>query len=215
MKKLFILPLVLLFACDSSEPEEVLEPEIIAEAQLYSLNQIGDREYEIMDKGIGKATFFQAGEVVVLEISLSGMTPNTSKAVHIHEGTVQQPGRHWNAGKFVAACENRSLGKVWAKPFIGDVGNVNIDGNGNGTFSIKTDLWKLNSGDERDLLDRPIIIHENSQDFIEECNPFHDHTHDHFNPKIGGGKITLVSDIAQNVQSFVQTEQMPDFLICK
>ncbi len=215
MKKLFILPFLLLFACDSSESQKELEPEIIAETRLYSLNQIGEKEYETMDEVVGEATFFQTGDVVTVEIVLNGMEPNTSKAVHIHEGTVEQPGRHWNAGKFIAACDNRSLGEVWAKPFIGDVGNVDIDADGNGRFSLKTDLWRLNSGDERDLLDRPIIIHENPQDFIEECNPFHDHNHPHSNPKIAGGKITLVSDIAQNVQSFVKPEQMPDFLICK
>ena len=215
MKRLFILPLLIFIACDSSEPEQVLEPEIVAEAQIYALNQVGDREYEVQAEVVGKASFFQTAEVVTIEIELSGQTPNTSKAVHIHEGTVEVPGRHWNAGKFIAQCNTRSLGSVWARPFIGDVGNVDIDENGNGTFSLRTDLWQLNSGDERDLLDRPIIIHENAQDFIEECDPFHDHTHAHSNPKIAGGEIKLVSAIEQNVQSYVKAEQMPDFLICK
>ena len=214
MKKLFILPLLIFIACNS-EPQEELEPEIVAEAQIYSLNQVADREYEVLSESMGVASFYQTGDVVTIEISLSGQAPNTSKAIHIHEGTVELPGRHWNAGKFVAACNTRSLGSPWARPFIGDVGNVNIDANGNGRFSLKTDLWKLNSGDERDLLDRPIIVHDQPQDFIEECDPFHDHTHAHVNPKIAGGEIKLVSNIEQNVQSYVKAEQMPDFLICK
>ncbi|MEO9872870.1 superoxide dismutase family protein [Ekhidna sp.] len=215
MKKLFVLPLLIIIACGPSETEEVSEPEIVAEAEIYSLNEVGDREYEMNETVVGKAEFFQTGDVVTIEISLSGMTPNTSKAIHIHEGSVELPGRHWNAGKFVAACNDRSLGNVWARPFIGDVGNVIIDREGNGRFTLQTDLWKLNSGDESDLLDRPIIVHENAQDFVEECDPAHDHTHGHANPKIGGGKITLVSDVARNIQSFVKQEQMPDFLICK
>lgn len=216
MKKLFLLPLVFFLACTSEDPNEIGEPEVIAEATLYSLIEVADNEYESQETVIGKATFFQTANVVTLEIELSGMTPNTQKAVHIHEGTVQVPGRHWNSGKFVAACNERSLGEVWARPFIGDIGNVSIDADGNGTFSLRTDLWAINSGDEKDILDKAIIVHENPQDFIEECDPAHTHDHQHTNRKIGGGTIVIISDLPRADQAIVRTEKlMPDFLICK
>ena len=216
MKKLFILPLLLVFSCSSEDQNELQEPEIIAEAEIFALTQVADREYEVQNKSVGKASFFQTGNVVTIEISLSEMTPNTQKAVHIHDGSVQLPGRHWNSGKFVAACNERSLGQVWARPFIGDVGNVPIDGNGNGFFSLQTDLWAINSGDNKDILEKVIIVHENPQDFIEECDPFHTHDHEHVNQKIAGGTIALMSDIPLNTQSIVLPEKsMPDFLICK
>ena len=120
------------------------------------------------------------------------------------------------AGKFIASCDNLSLGQEWARPFIGDVGNVPIDENGNGTFTLQTDLWAINTGDNKDILDRPIIVHQEPEDFVEECNPFHSHDMPHSNQKIGGGTIRLVSEVDRTLTSSVTTEQvMPDFLICK
>ncbi|MEM6736269.1 MAG: superoxide dismutase family protein [Bacteroidota bacterium] len=214
MKNLWVFIGLVAFGC-SSESEVPFEPEILAEAEIFSLEKMGDDQYTLLESTVGIARFAQDGEVVELRISLEGMVPNTSKAVHIHNGFVETPGRHWNQGSFYAACNERSLGKAWAKPFFGDVGNVAINDNGSGEFILRTDLWRINSGDEKDLLNKVIIVHENPQDFVEECNPFHDHTHAHSNPKIGGGTIVLLSDIPINEQSFVKPEQMPDFLICK
>ena len=199
MKKLSILPLVLILACGSENQQGLTGPEIVAEAVIFTLVEVAEREYEVQQVSVGKASFFQTGNVVTVEISLTGMTPNTSKAVHIHDGSVQLPGRHWNSGKFVAACNERSMGEVWARPFIGDVGNVPIDENGNGTFSLQTDLWAINSGDNKDILDKVIIVHDDPQDFVEECNPFHTHDHPHFNKKIGGGTISLISEVDRNL----------------
>ena len=199
MKKLSILPLVLILACGSENQQGLTGPEIVAEAVIFTLVEVAEREYEVQQVSVGKASFFQTGNVVTVEISLTGMTPNTSKAVHIHDGSVQLPGRHWNSGKFVAACNERSMGEVWARPFIGDVGNVPIDENGNGTFSLQTDLWAINSGDNKDILDKVIIVHDDPQDFVEECNPFHTHDHPHFNKKIGGGTIALISEVDRNL----------------
>lgn len=214
MKKLWLLVVVLAFAC-SSNTEDPFEPEIIAEAKLFSLEEIGDGQYAIEAKEIGTARFAQDGDVVELRISLLGMTPNTAKAVHIHDGTVEEPGRHWNQGSYQAACNERSMGRVWARPFIGDVGNVPIGSDGTGELILRTDLWEINSGDEKDVLNRPIIVHEMSTDFAEECNPNHSHEGMHSNPKIGGGRIELISDIPLNEQSIATPEDLPDFLICK
>lgn len=143
------------------------------------------------------------------------MTPNTFKAVHIHNGTVEEPGRHWNRGSFLASCDSLSMGNFWGRPFIGDVGNVRIDANGDGFFTIRTDLWKINSGDEKDIVGLPIIIHDTPQDFEEECDPNHDHTHMHMNPKIGGGTIKVLNEVPVTAQAIVTSEEIPEFLICR
>ena len=214
MRKLIVIVGIIMVGC-GSDTEIPFEPEIQAEATFYALEQVGNNEYEVSEAPVGVAKFAQDGNIVELRISLQGMTPNTFKAVHIHNGSVELPGRHWNQGSLFASCDERSLGQVWAKPFIGDVGNVPIDSDGTGSLILRTDLWRINSGDEKDLLNKVIIVHENPQDFIEECNPFHDHTHAHANPKIGGGMIALTSDIPLEQQAIVVSEQMPDFLICK
>lgn len=216
MKKLLIIPFAFLLACGSQEESQVAEPEIVAEAQIFSINQLTDVAYEVQENPVGKATFFQTGEVVTIKISLEGMEPNSSKAVHIHDGSVEIPGRHWNAGKYVAACGEESLGSAWQKLFIGDVGNVPIDADGQGEFTLQTDLWSINSGDEKDILDKILIVHANPEDFAVECDPYHSHDYIHTNKKIGGGQIKLVSDVLRNNQSAISTEQvMPDFLICR
>lgn len=215
MKGFVILCFGLLISCSQTGEPEDFVPEIVAEAAIYSLDQVDERAFEVKDENVGKATFFQSGNVVMLEISLSGMTANTSKAVHIHNGTIEVPGRHWNRGSYQASCDVESLGSPWAKPFIGDVGNVTIDQSGNGSLTLKTDLWALNSGDEKDLLNKVIIVHNEPQDFVEECDPFHDHDHLHSNQKIGGGIIRLVSDIPELPQAVYQLDSPPDFTICK
>lgn len=214
MRKYLIILISIAFACDNTESPE-LEPEVIAEAEIFSLQSLENDTYEVTTNKVGIATFSQTGDVVTLEISLTGMTPNSSKAIHIHNGTVEDPGRHWNSGSFVASCNERSLGQVWARPFIGDVGNIPIDASGNGTFVLQTDLWAINSGDEKDVLNKPIIVHEGPQDFIEECNPMHDHNHGHSNPKIGGGTVTLISDVPVVESSAIVMDKYPDFTICK
>ena len=214
MRNLVLLVVIAFVSC--AEPKDVVfEPEISAEAKLYALETVGENQYNASEKEIGTAAFSQDGDVVRLHISLSGMTPNTFKAVHIHYGTVEEPGRHWNRGSLFASCDSLNMGSFWGRPFIGDVGNVRIDNNGNGEFTIRTDLWRINSGDEMDVLNKPIIIHDLPQDFAEECNPNHDHNHDHRNPKIAGGTITLLSDVPVNEQSIAMPEHIPDFLICK
>ena len=214
MKQISFLSFLVVLAC--AEPQEVaFEPEIEAEAVLYSLATLGDNQYARMENEIGSATFAQDGNVVKLQITLTGMTPNTFKAVHIHHGTVENPGRHWNRGSLLASCDSLSMGNFWGRPFIGDVGNVRIDENGEGVFSIRTDLWRINSGDEKDLVGLPIIVHEMPQDFQEECDPNHDHTHMHMNPKIGGGVISLTSGGMEVGNAIDLSEEIPSFLICR
>ena len=194
-------------------PVEEFSPGISAEAVLYSIEQIRENQYSVSKQNIGTAVFGQSDNLVQFTILLKGMTPNTRKAVHIHNGTLEKPGRHWNQGYLYAACDSLSLGRRWNKPFLGDVGNVVINSEGNGKLIVQTDLWRINSEDNNDLLNKVIIIHENPQDFSNECTP--DHIHNHSNKKIAGGMIALISDDPQNEQPVVQMERIPDFLICR
>jgi len=200
----------------STPEEDLFEPQIIAEAKLFTLEQTGENQFDVLEKEIGTAEFAQDGNIVQLKITLSGMAPNTAKAIHIHNGSIEKPGRHWNRGSLRASCDSLSLGNLWGRPFIGDVGNIRINEEGEGLFTLRTNLWSINSGDVSDVIGRPIIIHENPQDFAEECNPNHDHNHLHNNPKIGGGTIQLISEMPVNAHSIeVPQENIPDFLICK
>ena len=215
MKKFALILSVIAMSCSQSEEvQEVLSPEIEAEAQLFSLDKIGDDSYDILNKNIGKATFSQVGDIVTLHIQLRGITPNTSKAIHIHNGSISEPGRHWNQQSLYAFCNSRSMGQLWAKPFAGDVGNVEIDADGTGELIIQTDLWALNSGDEKDIIDKIIIVHDDPENFALECDPKHSHDHLHSNLKIGGGAIALTTNTDRMVYG-VTTTNFAEFTICK
>ncbi len=215
MKKVvsFIFFIYVFFGCDESKEPVDLGPVIEAEAELFSLSSNGDDTYELLETKIGTASFTQQAGVVTIAVSLTGMTPNSSKAVHIHSGDVNDPGRHWNRGSFYASCNEWSLGSAWSRPFAGDVGNVVIDENGNGTFTLQTDMWALNSGDEKEILDLPIIVHNDPEDFVLECDPKHSHDHLHSNIKIAGGTIKMTTDVQQLARTATMT-LYPDFTIC-
>ena len=217
MKRLvLIVPILLLLGCGTDENQGTADPEVIAEADIYGITEITEGEFEVSSQSsVGTATFYQTGNIVTIDINLRGMTPNALQAVHIHSGSVELPGRHWNAGKFVAACSTESLGRAWQKTFIGDVGNVPIGSDGTGSFSLQTDLWRINSGDDLDILDKVIIVHQDPEDFAEECDPYHSHDYIHYNKKIAAGTIELKSTVLKNQQSSVMgQESMPDFLSC-
>jgi len=133
-----------------------------------------------------------------MKVNVSNMEPNSTHAMHLHEGTLEQPGRHWNKERFIAFCDSLSLGKFWLKPFAGDVGNIKTDANGDGTFELKTDLWSLGTNDRSDISGTVLFIHANSEDFGNECDPAHDHGHGgHMNPKIAGGTVVLESQLLE------------------
>ena len=170
--------------------------------------------YEAGTKTIGSANFEYQDGVTTLTINLQGLTPNESKAVHLHLGTVEVPSRHWNAGEFYAFCNERSLGEPWLKLFAGDVGNVELDENGNGTLTIKTDLWSINTGQPNDVINTTVVVHQNGMNFELECDPNHLDDHTHENPKIGAGSVQLTSNETLVQPSIVNHDGMPEFTIC-
>ncbi|MEQ6167808.1 superoxide dismutase family protein [Ekhidna sp. MALMAid0563] len=190
MRAFAFLTIVLLFSgCDE---EKEPGPKTFAAADIH---WVSSEDGEIYEKGewMGNASFVYQDGVTTLEISISGMEPNSTHAMHLHQGALEEPGRHWNQGKFVSFCSTKSLGEFWLKPFAGDVGNIEVDENGNGVFALKTDLWSLGTDDDSDIAGTVLFIHQNFEDFGNECDPNHDHEHGgHMNPKIAGGTVTLV-----------------------
>lgn len=213
---LIFLSVVLFFSCKSGLKEDN-SPTITAEAQIISIEKeredhVGNEFYTVKKSSFGTATFTQKGNAVTLKIEVKGMSPNSVKAAHIHNGSLEAPRRHWNQNSLYAFCNKTSMGKPWSKVFAGDIGNIQVDKNGNGSLTLTTDLWALNSGDAKDILDKVIIIHDKGENFEKICDPTYKHDHN-LNPKIGGGIIRLTTDIPQKTQ-LIQT-QFPDFTICK
>lgn len=192
MRVSIFLSIIFLFSGCNEEKEP--GPKTFAVADIY---RVSSEDGTIYSQGewIGKASFEYQDGVTTLEVTLSGLEPESSHAMHLHQGTLEEPGRHWNQGKFVAFCDTKSLGEFWLKPFAGDVGNIEIDTEGNGSFSLKTDLWSLGTDDDLDISGTVLFVHQNFEDFGNECDPAHDHPHGgHTNPKIAGGTVAVVMD---------------------
>ncbi|MEP5610865.1 MAG: superoxide dismutase family protein [Cyclobacteriaceae bacterium] len=191
MRNITLILLAFLVSC-SSDDETIVPPGPITPATA-DINFVTSDDGENYTKGelMGNVNVqFQDG-ITTMVISVTNMEPNSSHAMHLHMGSLEVPGRHWNQNVLTAFCNEESMGSVWAKPFAGDVGNIEIDENGNGSFTIQTDLWTLGEGEDSDIENTVLFIHQSEEDFLNECDPNHGHTHGHVNAKIAGGTIVL------------------------
>ncbi len=173
------------FCCDPGE--KVI---VTAKADIFSFQNVTDSTYSIDNTKIGMATLEYDGRSVLLTISVNGLTPNHRHAIHIHTGSCEKPGPHWNQGTDASFCREVNQGKIWARPKAGDVDNIRTDEYGNGILIMSSEFWALNTSDDLDLLGRAIIIHEDMEDFAQECFEVHSHTHN--NLKIACGTIELL-----------------------
>jgi Cu-Zn family superoxide dismutase len=179
MKKVSEFPtrsLLLLFTCamlatacnnspnssDSSEEKKEAMPETkMAEATI--AGTVSDTTVN------GSAKFSQEGDGKVkmdIELSIPKMASH-SVAVHIHEhGDCGDAGNsshgHWNP-------TNKQHGKWGTGEFhLGDIGNIELDATGKGTYSLETDLWTIGGDAQTDILSKAIIVHSGMDDFTSQ-----------------------------------------------
>ncbi len=117
----------------------------------------------------GVATFIEEDGFVKLVVEIRGA--ETKKlAIHIHElGDCESKdgsgaGGHWNP-------TNENHGKWGTLPFhSGDIGNLNIDNNGNGSLVMKDHFkrWSISNSGNTNIVGRAIIIHSDIDDYISQ-----------------------------------------------
>ncbi|RZK47551.1 MAG: superoxide dismutase family protein [Pedobacter sp.] len=113
----------------------------------------------------GNATFEVVDGKVKLTLNINAPAKaNKSVAVHIHEhpgcGDLGKEAHgHWNPTK-----ENH--GK-WgdAAYHSGDIGNVQLDGEGKGTAELETDRWTIGGDSTTNILNRSVIVHGGVDDY--------------------------------------------------
>lgn len=116
----------------------------------------------------GTIHFTQEGNQVKMNLQISvPKLANKSVAVHIHEhGDCGNMGKgamgHWNP-------TNEQHGKWGSDHFhSGDIGNVNLDAQGNGTMELTTDRWSLGGSANTNILNRAIIVHSGVDDYTTQ-----------------------------------------------
>ncbi|MCO5239219.1 MAG: superoxide dismutase family protein [Chitinophagaceae bacterium] len=101
-----------------------------------------------------------------LEITIPAKA-GKSVAVHIHEhGDCGDNGNlshgHWNPTK-------QQHGKWGSAAFhSGDIGNVELNAEGKGSLTIETDLWTLGGSEEKNILDKALIVHGGVDDYTSQ-----------------------------------------------
>ena len=116
--------------------------------------------------GQGTAHFTRKdnGEVELeLQLTFPKMA-NKSVAVHLHEhGDCSDAGNgahgHWNP-------TNEQHGK-WGEGAYhsGDIGNVQLNGEGKGELKMSTNRWTIGGDDKTNILNRAVIVHSGVDDY--------------------------------------------------
>lgn len=113
---------------------------------------------------LGNAVFTDEGNNVTLKLTLSNALPGVY-AVHLHEnGDCSAPdassaGAHWNP-------TGSSHGRHGQGEYhLGDVANLTVGDNGEGTISISTQAWSIGSKGTDDIVGKSVIVHSGKDDF--------------------------------------------------
>lgn len=188
MKKFsFLVATLLLLGCTDPADQPVQDS---AGADLLALEALGDDLYLTTSSRKGLVSVEADHRVVTLTIELDGFPANSSHAIHLHNGSCEDPGAHWNQNSSKSFCGEESLGVQWRKSYAGDIGNISTDSDGHGFLKLTTDLWTLNTGLDSDILNKVLVIHERAEDFGPECFILTAHDHEG-NSKVACGRIEL------------------------
>lgn len=172
--------LALMFSCNNPESNETAAENTENNSESHTMNESSTvppaKNAEAVLTGTfadttvtGTARFevVEGGKVKLdLEISIPAKA-GKSVAVHIHEhGDCGEKGNlshgHWNP-------TNQQHGKWGSDSFhSGDIGNVQLDAEGKGSLTIETDLWTLGGSEEKNILDKAIIVHGGVDDYTSQ-----------------------------------------------
>jgi len=118
-------------------------------------------------EGGGSAIFINEGDRVDLQVSFQKMEPGVH-ALHVHEnGDCSAPdgtsaGGHWNPS-------GHEHGKWGEGAFhLGDIGNIVIDENGDGTLTFSSEYWTMGTGADNDVMGKALIVHAGVDDFTTQ-----------------------------------------------
>ncbi len=116
---------------------------------------------------------------------------NSYHSIHLHEGTCEEIGPHWNQGKTTMFCNVIDLDDMpWGKMMAGDIGNIKTNANGYGSLAFSTSLWSIGTNNDTDIIGKLVVLHSEGENFALECDPDHIPDHTHTNVKIACGVIS-------------------------
>ena len=112
---------------------------------------------------MGTVTFNQMGDMTTVAINLTGLPPNSTHGIHVHEKSdmsapdLMSTGAHFNPGGHKHGGPNTPMAHA------GDFGNVTSDANGNVNTEITVKGITLDTG-PMGVIGRSVIIHAKADD---------------------------------------------------
>lgn len=173
---LIICSSLLFFACKNENKEKEVDEQ--SETEMTSEKETSKKEVKKVkvdlqavsnSKLSGNVVFTEENGEVSMTAIISGLSEG-SHAIHLHEkgdcsaADGSSAGGHWNP-------TNEKHGK-WGSSdgyHKGDIGNFEVDANGNGTVNMSTDEWCIGCGDEKkNILGKAVIVHDGVDDYTSQ-----------------------------------------------
>lgn len=118
---------------------------------------------------IGKLRFNESNGIVKLEAKFKNLSPGMH-AIHLHEKADcsspdgKSSGGHWNPtfNKHGKWGDENGYHK-------GDIGNFEVDENGNGAITMETNEWCIDCEDEsKNIIGKAVIVHQGTDDLTSQ-----------------------------------------------
>lgn len=118
----------------------------------------------------GEVIFTENNGTVKMHGEFSGLNPEGSHAIHLHEkadcsaADGSSAGGHWNP-------TDEKHGKWDAVDgfHLGDIGNLKVDKDGKSSITFETDEWCIDCNDDRkNIIGKGIIVHKDKDDFTSQ-----------------------------------------------
>jgi Cu-Zn family superoxide dismutase len=112
----------------------------------------------------GTVSFVQAGEIVRVSGTISGLKPNAEHGFHVHEKGDCSSGDGMSAGGHFNPAGKGHGHHGGMERHAGDMPNLVADAYGNATFSIETRGITIGSG-AADIVGKGLIVHRDPDDY--------------------------------------------------
>jgi Cu-Zn family superoxide dismutase len=163
MRSTLVLVSILVFATAGCGDDEETAKSASATLAPTAPGAAGGAGAPAANTATGTISFTTEGKQVKAVVSISKAPPGVH-GFHIHTNpdcanAGDAAGAHWDP-------EGTATHGAWGTPphHGGDIGNITIDANGNGSASLTTDAWSIGTGATNDVVGHSVILHANPDD---------------------------------------------------